>query len=119
MQRKGFLISALLVATLGATYPADPAGRWRGALESPVGSLPVQYTLTPSGATLTGTLELELGTFPLTEGAMRGDSVFFVADIQVVKLTHRGLVRADTLYLAVNDGTEDMPIAVLIRPAAQ
>jgi hypothetical protein len=61
-------------------------------LESPVASLPVQYTFTTTGATLAGTMELEMGSVPLTNGVVRGDSVVFTTDIQVVTVTHRGRI---------------------------
>ena len=119
MQARAILLPALVAVLMGAAHGVDPAGRWRGTLDSPVGPLPVQYILTSSRATVAGTLELELGTFPLTDGVTRGDSIFFNADIQVVKLAHRGLVRGDTLFLAVHDGAEEMPIAALLRAPAQ
>ena len=119
MRRKLLLPGALVPLLLASAYVADLAGRWRGSLDSPVGALPVQYTFTPSGTTLTGTLEMEIGSFPLTEGVIRGDSVFFNADIEVVKLAHRGELRGDTLYLAVHDGSTEMPTAKLTRAPAQ
>jgi hypothetical protein len=119
MHRRLALLAALLIALATTAYAAELAGRWRGVLESPVGSLPVQYTFTTTGTTLTGTIELELGSFPLTNGVARGDSVFFTADIQVVTLSHRGRLVGDTLFLAVNDGTADLPVAKLGRVAGQ
>ena len=115
MHRKLLVLTALLIALVSTAYAAQLAGRWSGSLESPVGPLEVVYELAQKGEAVTGTLEIELGNFPITDGVVRGDSVLFKVDIGPVVFSHRGALVGDTLFLAVHDGTVEMPTATLSK----
>ena len=101
---------ALLLAPAIAAfaYAADLAGTWEATLNTPIGALPAAYTFVPAGETFTGSMTLS-GTdqFPIADGRIRGDSVFFSVDLSAVVLQHRGRLAGDTLQVMIGDGTAE------------
>ena len=108
----------LAAATAAFAYAADLAGTWEGTLNTPIGALPAAYTFTPTGETFTGSLTLSgSDQFPIADGRIRGDSVFFSVDLSAVVLHHRGRLAGDTLHVSINDGTAEFGAALARAPA--
>jgi hypothetical protein len=81
-----------------AAQQAGVAGRW----SSTIGTEPVVYTVTVTGDALSGSMLVTNYDFsaPLS-GTVKGDSVFFEADVPDNKVGHRGKVVGDTLFMVV------------------
>jgi hypothetical protein len=101
--------SALLAASAVAFTPAaELAGRFQGSLPTPIGELAAVYEFVPDGDSFRGSLVLSgSDAFPIADGKVRGDSVFFSVDLSAVVLHHRGLLAGDTLAVMINDGTAE------------
>jgi hypothetical protein len=112
--RYQMLVPALLASGLAAfAFAPDLTGRWRGALGTPIGELAADYSFTPKGDGFTGSLVLSgSDAFPIADGIIRGDSVFFSVDLSAVVLHHRGLVTGDTLRVVISDGTGEFGAAL-------
>lgn len=76
-----FLASAVLlcavasVATAASIF-ADVTGKWNLTVSTPDGSQPAVMNVTQKNDSLSGSVETQLGTAPMT-GTVSGDSVFF------------------------------------------
>jgi hypothetical protein len=118
MSRRAFLPGALALPLVAAALATDPAGRWSGTMTTPDAQYPVVYDLRPNGSELSGSLEfVGLAELPFSGGTVKGDSVYFTVDAVQVLLQHRGLVVGDSLRLAVDAGTGELPL-VLARVRA-
>jgi hypothetical protein len=97
MKRK-ILITTALLFCFGAAfaYFAGIDGKWTAMLKGPNGNeFPISYTFKTDGATLTGTLTSSIGTFNIVDGQVKGDSLWFTADLKNMKIKNKGKYYAD------------------------
>ena len=101
---------ALLVA-VSAAFAFNPAGRWGGKMPGPEGTpIDLVYTIANDDGRLSGSVNfVGLGEVAISQGTVKGDSVFFVVDAVHVVIGHRGRVAGDSLHLNVTVGTEEFP----------
>ena len=99
MKRKIFITAALLLCFGAAfAYFAGIDGKWSAMLKGPDGNeFPISYTFKTNGATLTGTVISSIGTFDISDGIVKGDSLSFTANINTMKIKNVGR------YYAVGD----------------
>ncbi|QKJ32119.1 hypothetical protein HQ865_20905 [Mucilaginibacter mali] len=100
----------LTIATLLVSFSAAQAwyagidGKWTAMLKGPDGNeFPISYTFKASDTTLTGTLTSSIGTFNLTDGTIKGDSIWFTADLKNMQIKNKGRFYAngDSISLRV------------------
>jgi len=97
MKRK-ILITAALLLCFGAAfaYFADINGKWTAMLKGPDGNeFPISYTFKTDGPTVTGTVTSAIGTFDISDGLVKGDSLWFTANIKTMKIKNIGRYYAD------------------------
>ena len=97
MKRKIFITAALLCCfTAAFAWFADINGKWSAMLKGPDGNeFPITYTFKSDGATVTGTVTSEIGTFDISDGKVKGDSLWFTANINTMKIKNKGKYYAD------------------------
>lgn len=77
-------------------YMAGIDGKWSAMLKGPDGNeFPITYTFKTSGAILTGTVTSSIGSFDISDGVVRGDSLWFTANIKAMKIKNTGKYFAD------------------------
>jgi len=97
MKRK-ILITAALLLCFGAAfaYFADMNGKWSAMLKGPDGNdFPISYTFKTDGTTLTGSLTSSIGTSTISDGTVKGDSLWFTANVGTMKIENKGRYYAD------------------------
>lgn len=97
MKRKILTTVALLLLFGGAlAYFAGMDGKWTAMLKGPDGNeFPISYTFKTNGATLTGTLTSSIGTFDISDGVIKGDSLWFTAKVNTMMIKNKGRYYAD------------------------
>lgn len=97
MIRKIITTVALLLCFGAAfAYLAGIDGKWTALLKGPDGNeFPISYTFKTDGATLTGTVTSSIGTFGISDGIVKGDSLWFTANINTMKIKNIGRYYAD------------------------
>ena len=106
MKRK-ILITAALLLSFGAAfaYFADMNGKWSAMLKGPDGNeFPITYTFKTDGATLSGTLTSSIGTFDISDGQVKGDSLWFTANVNTMKIKNKGRYYADGDSISLHVG---------------
>ena len=96
--KKKILITAILLLSFGAAfaYFAGIDGKWSAMLKGPDGNeFPITYTFKTADTTLTGTVTSEIGTFDISGGKVKGDSLWFTANINTMKIKNKGRYYAD------------------------
>ncbi|MBS1524490.1 MAG: hypothetical protein JST19_02510 [Bacteroidetes bacterium] len=96
--KKKILMAAAVLLFAGAAfaYFADVNGKWSAMLKGPDGNeFPITYNFKSDGTTLTGTLTSEIGTFDISDGKVQGDSLWFTANVNAMKIKNRGRYYAD------------------------
>lgn len=105
MKRNILTIAALLISFSAAlAWYATIDGKWSAILKGPDGTeFPISYTFKASGTTLTGTLTSSIGTFDLKDGVIKGDSIWFTADLKNMQIKNKGRFYAngDSISLRV------------------
>jgi len=94
-----------LMLLAGPAFAADVDGKWTGSIETPMGTLPVGFTLKADGATLTGTsLGPDGGDIPLKDGKVDGNKISFTVAIDfggmAIVLAYTGVVSPDKIQFA-------------------
>src|ERR1700744_3024199 len=107
MKRKIFITAALLFFFGAAfAYFAGINGKWSAMLKGPDGNeFPITYTFKISGATLTGTVTSSIGSFDISDGVVKGDSLWFTANIKAMKIKNTGRYYADGDSISLRVGT--------------
>ncbi|MBS1532972.1 MAG: glycoside hydrolase [Bacteroidetes bacterium] len=106
MKRK-ILITAALMLCFGAAFAwfADVNGKWSTTLKTPDGNeFPLTYSLKSDGSTLTGTVDSPQGAIDLTEGKVKGDSLWFSVDAGGTKVLNAGkyIAAGDSISLGID-----------------
>ena len=106
MKRKILIAMALLLSFDSAfTYFAGIDGKWSAMLKGPDGNeFPISYTFKTDGATLTGTVTSSIGSFGISDGVVKGDSLWFTANINTMKIKNKGRYYADGDSISLHVG---------------
>ncbi|MGZ3759807.1 MAG: hypothetical protein ACXVAY_13000 [Mucilaginibacter sp.] len=97
MKRK-ILTTVALLLCFGAAfaYFAGIDGTWSAMLKGPDGTeFPITYTLKTDGTTLTGSMNTSIGTSGISDGVVKGDSLWFTANVNTMKIKNKGRYYAD------------------------
>lgn len=106
MKRK-ILTTLALLLTFGAAfaYFAGIDGKWSAMLKGPDGNeFPITYTFKTDGSTLTGTVTSSIGSFNISHGEVKGDSLWFIANINAMKINNKGRYFADGDSISLHVG---------------
>jgi len=77
-------------------YFADMNGKWSAMLKGPDGNeFPITYSFKTDGATLTGSLTSSIGTSTISDGTVKGDSLWFTANVGTMQIKNKGRYYAD------------------------
>ena len=92
MKIKILTTAALLLLFIAAyAYFAGIDGRWTAMLKGPTGEeFPITCDFKTDGTKLTGTMTSQIGKFDLVDGTVKGDSLWFTADLNTMKIKNKG-----------------------------
>lgn len=96
--KKKILITVVLLISFSAAFAwfAGIDGKWSAMLKGPDGNeFPITYTFKTAGTTLTGTVTSSIGSFGISDGVVKGDSLWFTANINTMRIKNRGRYYAD------------------------
>jgi len=104
--RRKILITTALFVSFGAAfaYFAGIDGKWTAMLKGPDGNeFPLTYSFKTDGNTITGTLTSAIGNSPISDGVMKGDSIWFTANAGTMQIKNRGryYAKGDSISLRV------------------
>jgi hypothetical protein len=106
MSRNSFLVPALLLLLAIPARTADVAGKWTASFDTQIGTQNYTYTFKVDGAKLTGTAESQFGKTEITEGAVKGDEISFVENLDfqgnAVKIEYKGKISGDEIKFTRN-----------------
>jgi hypothetical protein len=107
MKRK-ILTTVALFVSFGAafSYFAGIDGRWSAMLKGPDGNeFPITYTFKTDGTMLTGTVTSSIGSFDISDGIVKDDSLWFTANINTMRIKNKGRYYADGDSISLRVGT--------------
>ena len=93
-------LGLLLLAAPAFAHDAD--GKWEGMIDTPMGAIPVGFTLKADGAALTGTsLGPDGGAIPIKNGKVDGAKISFTVDLDfggmAITLSYVGTAAPDKI----------------------
>ncbi len=98
MKRK--LVFTLFFLAVAATCFAAViviTGKWTGNIDFGSGDMPITYTFNADGAKLTGNVEASGGTYNITNGLVKGDSLLFNVDYNGQSIPNKAKCYADSI----------------------
>lgn len=113
----------LIIATLLASsaFAADVDGKWAGSMSTPMGDVPVAFTLKAEGATLNGTTAgPDGGDVKIAEGKVDGNNISFTVTFDFggmpIVLNYKGVVTKDEIKFTIE--VMGMPMDLTVKRAA-
>ena len=103
---------ALLIAVCAVVAcAADITGNWKADLQTPQGTVQVNYSFKQDGEKLTGTWQTaQSPTIQITEGKVTGDKVAFVVKLGAngggMTFAHEGTIAGDEIQLTMKPSGE-------------
>ena len=107
MNRNRLLLLPVLLLVLAIpARAADIAGKWTASFDTQIGVQNYTYTFKVDGAKLTGTAESQFGKTEITEGAVKGDEISFVENVNYegnsLKIEYKGKISGDEIKFTRN-----------------
>ena len=106
MSRNSFLVPALLLLLAIPARTADIAGKWTASFDTQIGVQNYTYTLKVDGTKLTGTAESQFSNTEIAEGAVKGDEISFVENLNfegnALKIAYTGKISGDEIKFTRN-----------------
>ncbi len=103
--RRTLLLLALLATT---AFAADFSGTWKADVQTSSGKVVNTLVLKSSGTSVTGTISNQMGKFPIRNGSVDGEDIFFNVmvkdDGDDFKMTYRGHVFGGEITFKVEAG---------------
>jgi hypothetical protein len=118
MKFYGALAGLLLLAV--SVFAADVDGKWAGTMATPMGDIPVGFTLKAAGATITGTTTGPDGAdIAIKDGKIDGANISFSVTFDFggmpFTLAYKGVVSRDSIKF--NGDAGGMPFELVVKKA--
>jgi hypothetical protein len=101
MVRKILLTVLLVAATATVSFGQNIAGTWAASFETQVGTQEYTYIFALDGTTLTGTATSVNGEVEITAGAVNGNEITFVENLNYegmpLQITYTGTLAGDEI----------------------
>jgi hypothetical protein len=112
-------LAGLALLTVSA-FAADVDGKWTGSMATPMGDIPIGFTLKADGAKLTGSTTGPDGTdIAIKDGKIDGANISFTVTFDFggmpFTLAYKGVVSRDTIKFSGDAG--GMPFEVEVKKA--
>jgi hypothetical protein len=111
-------LAGLLLLTASA-FAADVDGKWAGTMSTPMGDIPVAFTLKADGANLTGTTTGPDGDIAIKDGKIDGANISFTVTFDFggmpFMLSYKGVVSADSIKFNID--AAGMPLEIVVKKA--
>jgi hypothetical protein len=108
------LLIVLAILTVSA-LAADVTGTYKGEIQTSSGKAANTVVLTAKGSVLTGTVSNQMGTFPIENGSVEGDDLFFSIRVKDdgddLKITYRGHSFGAEIQFRVEAGERTLLLA--------
>jgi len=102
------LVLPLLLLLAIPARAADVAGKWTASFETQIGTQNYTYTFKVDGAKLTGLAESQFGKTEISEGAVKGDEISFVENLDfqgnALRIEYKGKITGDEIKFSRNVG---------------
>ena len=92
--RRAVLAFVMIVGLAARAYASDVSGKWVGNVETPNGPLELTYELKAEGETVTGTVASAMGSLPIGEGKIAGDTLTYKVALENSVITCEAKVNA-------------------------
>jgi hypothetical protein len=90
--RRALLAFVMIVGLATSAFASDVTGKWVGNVETPNGPLELTYELKADGPTLTGTVASSMGSLPITDGKVAGDTITYKVTLENSVITHEATI---------------------------
>jgi hypothetical protein len=112
-------LAGLLLLTVSA-FAADVDGKWAGTMTTPMGDIPVGFTLKADGANLTGsTMGPDGADVAIKDGKVDGANISFTVTFDFggmpFMLSYKGVVSADSIKFNID--VAGMPFELTVKKA--
>ncbi|MBN2425088.1 MAG: hypothetical protein JXR46_03550 [Calditrichaceae bacterium] len=105
-----FCVVIVLVLSVSCAHQTI-AGKWKGQMENPMGTMELTYIFNVEGDSLSGTVTSQMGELPLLNGKTSGKEFSFDISFNQMNITNQGVLQGDSISLKVpGPGGESMKL---------
>jgi hypothetical protein len=102
MTRAHFVLAFCLLCVGGSSaLAAEVSGKWKASFDTQIGVQNYTYTFKVDGGKLTGTAKSDHGESAIAEGAVSGDTVTFVENLNfqgnAIRIDYKGTIAGDEI----------------------
>jgi hypothetical protein len=90
--RRALLAFVMTVGLAASAWASDVTGKWVGNVETPNGPLELTYEFKAEGEALSGTVASAMGSLPITDGKVAGDTLTYKVTIENTTISHEAKV---------------------------
>jgi hypothetical protein len=90
--RRALLALVMTIGMAASALAADATGKWVGSIETPNGPIELTYDLKVDGEALSGTVASAMGSLPITDGKVAGDTLTYKVTIENSVITHEAKI---------------------------
>jgi hypothetical protein len=90
--RRALLAFVMILGLAARVWASDVTGKWVGSVETPNGALELTYELKAEGDALSGTVASAMGSLPITDGKVSGDTITYKVTIENSTITHEAKI---------------------------
>ncbi len=105
MTRLATILLLALLASISA-LSADVNGKWTASIDTQIGVQNYTYEFKVDSGKLTGTAKSQFGEIKLEQGAVNGDEITFVENVdfqgQALKILYKGKISGDEIKFSRN-----------------
>jgi opacity protein-like surface antigen len=96
-----FVLAALLALLAASALAADISGTWTASIDTQIGVQNYTYDLKVEGTKVTGTAKSQNGESKIQDGAIKGDEITFVENLdfqgQTLRIVYTGKIAGDEI----------------------
>lgn len=116
--RRMLIACVMVLVTSSLALAADVTGKWVGSVETPNGPIELTYELKAEGEVVTGTVASPMGSLPIADGKLVGDTFTYTVNLEGSTITHEAKVNATGDEIAIK-ATGDWGVSEYVVKKAQ
>ena len=92
--RRALLAFVMIVGLAARVWASDVTGKWVGNIDTPNGAIELTYEFKAEGTALSGTVASAMGSLPITDGKVAGDTITYKVTLENSVISHEATINA-------------------------
>jgi hypothetical protein len=99
MKRMMYVCAILAVGFINLSLAQDINGKWKGQMQGPDGAMDIVFNFKVNADTLTGAVESPMGELPITNGKVKDNKFSFDVSFNEMTISHQCTLMTDSISM--------------------